>query len=703
MLIDFGQLTVGATRTLTLDLTSVGSTVTLGSTTAVQPDSEFTLPFVSGTAVGATPVAVAMTFSPTSAGTKTAIFQLTDYSPGAAVVVIQLTGNGVPAGLTVVPNPVDVGQVEINQTQSVAVTITNSSSLPANFTLSPLQGQDPKPFTLGPPSATALTPNASATLNVVFAPLMVGSAGASFTVNGSDSAPVTVNLAGIGASSWIEVVSPLDFGFVQLGNTVVKPALIKNASSFATLYLVAPAPNISQPAGSNAFSLTSASPTLPLALAPGQAAAVQVAFAPGSLDAFTGTLFFTSDDPREPYPAIQLEGYGGGPQIQCQPRLSFGPTPVGYPFPEPALCTNTGANIPSHPELKLQIAQSGLSTDAPFFSARLSLPDGGLAGPNDSVALSSGQTATIEVSFAPQDAGVYEGRLAVASNDTYDLDAGTLLTGQGIVPGACILEAMPNEVIFGDVPPRRGVGAQSLLLVNAGQNLCDLSHIALDPRSAAGFSLPQGDLDDQLLSYPGDPDNPAGRPSVLSIPVQFATTVPRRPPGRNHRHLGPQCSPPQSHRFSDRQQRRTGCFTVAPTSDDFGTVYFSPVTEQICTPTAKIFTGINGCGVPRCRLQDRARAWCGWWRSARFHPGSLRKHASDCHRSRQSAHVSGLLHARQPGTGIGIPAGQQQRPGQVRSRRIAQGGRRARLPSHRHLHRSHRAEGAGPGVDPRRR
>ena len=50
-------------------------------------------------------------------------------------------------------------------------------------------------------------------------------------------------------------------------------------------------------------------------------------------------------------------------------------------------------------EIKLQIAQSGLLIGDPYFSATLSQADGGLAGPSDSVGLSAGQTASIEVTL----------------------------------------------------------------------------------------------------------------------------------------------------------------------------------------------------------------------------------------------------------------------------------------------------------------
>ena len=556
--IAFGQVLVGASKTMTLAFASIGTTVTLGTVTALQPDAEFSLPFVPGTVVQTMPSQITVSFTPTSAGDKSAVLKLTAYAPGTETVLFELSGVGVSNGLSVMPNPIDFGEVELNHSQSVTLTITNNSPLAQIIAASPLQGHDPDRFSLGPLSSTALAPGASATQNVAVMPLVDGAASASFIVSpgtvGSAAEPVTVNLAGTGIDSWIQVTSPLEFGFVQLGSTIVKSAVIRNVSSYTTLHLVAPAPSVVQPAGAVVFSVAATAPTVPVAIPPGQSALIPISFTPPKLGEFTGTLFLTTDDPLAEYPAVELDGYGGGPRIQCLPQLALGPTAVGHSFSQPALCSNTGADIPSHPEFKLQIPASGISTDDPAFRATLSLPDGGPARPGDSVDLSSGQSATIEVELTPLDAGIYEGRLTVASSDTTDPDAGTLLTGEGVVPGPCNLEVIPSELSFGNVPPR-SVGTQQFELENSGQNLCIVNHVTLDPGSAAGFSLPQGDPGYQLLSYPRRPRQPrrpaVGAPDPGAVCVQWG----RDGRGRDHRHRGPQCLSAQSHRRADRHQR----------------------------------------------------------------------------------------------------------------------------------------------------
>jgi hypothetical protein len=487
--IAFGQVTVGSTKTLTVSFISLGAQVTLGAVTALVPDSEFRLPFAPDTVAGDVPGQVTASFSPTSLGDKTAVLLLS-YGTRTQSAIFQLTGEGVANGLTVTPNPLDFGQVEINQLQALSVTITNGRGIPAKLVLTPLQDQDAGPFGLGPPSSTSLAPNASVNLDATFSPVLPGPASASFTVSGfSTDPPIIVNLTGTGVQSWLQTTSPLNFGFVPLFQSVTRSAVVTNVGNYTTLHLVAPEPLISQPPGNGGFVLGSPQPSLPVTLAPGESASIPVSFVPESLSAYSGTLFLDSDDPGGRYPAVQLAGYGGGPRISCLPEVLFGPVPVGLQASSTALCINAGSTIPSLPELSLQIAQSDLGIDSPDFVANLILPDGGLAGTGFSVSLLSGQSAAINVSFLPKDAGVVEARLTVLSNDLNDADAGVLLVGEGIVPGPCVLDVSPTRLAFGEVPPHTS-GLLQFEVDNIAQDFCVLGQIALAPPFDAAFSLP---------------------------------------------------------------------------------------------------------------------------------------------------------------------------------------------------------------------
>jgi len=199
--IDLGAASVGAIKTLTLDLESVVGSVSLGRLVALQDDPEFGLPLVMGTQVlgPGSPTPAVVSFAPSSPGNKSARYQLTAYTPATETVVIELGGVAVANALSVTPNPVDFGRVQTYETLIVAVTFSNGSPLPENLTLSPLQGAGAASFTVGHLSTATLAAGGTATVNVTFEPTKAGGVGASFTASaGPGIFPVTVNLGGFG-------------------------------------------------------------------------------------------------------------------------------------------------------------------------------------------------------------------------------------------------------------------------------------------------------------------------------------------------------------------------------------------------------------------------------------------------------------------------------------------------------------------------
>ena len=262
----------------------------LGALTPVQPDQEFSLPFVSGTTVGSKPTQITVAFSPISIGDKSAVFRLAYSQPDSETVTIVLTGQGVASGLVVSPDPLDFGRVELNQSQGASLTITNKGALPATISVSPLQGANPDLFTLGTPGATVLAPGASTTMTAAFAPVVAENASASFAVAGWSTAdPITVSLTGTGVETWLAVTPLLNFNYVQVNHTLVKSAVLTNLSSYATLHVVG-TPSVQ----GLELSLRSY-PVAPIA--PGQSLPIPVTFSPFALGLTTGLLSLATDDP----------------------------------------------------------------------------------------------------------------------------------------------------------------------------------------------------------------------------------------------------------------------------------------------------------------------------------------------------------------------------------------------------------------------
>ena len=600
--IDFGPVVVDATRSLTLASVSLAAAVTLGALTpipsGVQPDPEFSLPFIPGSEVGTTPSDITVAFSPTSVGNKSADFQLVYGAPASQNVTFLLTGQGVADGLVVSPNPLDFGFIELNESHALSLTITNQGSLPATLTVSPLQGADAALFTLGAPAATALAPGASTTLAATFAPLIANQAGemdtASFTIDGwSTTDPLTVTLTGTGVESWLEV-TPLNFNYVQINHSFVKPAVLKNLSNYQTVNLVAP-PMVT---GSE-FSLQSFAPN---PIGPGQSLSIPVAFSPYGLGPVAGALLLTTDDPNGQHPVVPLQGYGGGPEIHCDPQLTFQPSLIGITQTLQVTCWNFGINIPDHPEITLQFSQSGVSAEPSVFKASFALWDGGVIS-DAGISLLAGQSTSsngtfINVTFAPPDAGLFTGRLTVSSNDLNDADAGTILSGIGQAPGPCTLQVTPSQLSFGEVP-KGDVGKMQFELRNVGQDYCLVTDVRLDSKSDPAFSLPVGLPSPQALSFVGNTGLPKGLPTSILLEAQFAPTTSKAASVGTvsvTAYDTPNLAIPMT------GTSLAACLTIQPPSFDFGLLGFYQPPQSfpggLCTSDSTTFTALNICAQP---------------------------------------------------------------------------------------------------------
>ncbi len=523
--IDLGQVGVQTVKTLTLQVVSNGTPIVLGALTAVQPDDELSLPLVPGTSVGSQPVQTVLTFAPVSLGDKTAVYTLATNATAAALVKLTLTGQAVPQALTVSPDPIDLGNVELNQTGTLSVTLTNHGASPATLALSSLAGASPTLFALDPLSSQVLAAGATLAFEAHFSPLVPGPASAAFTLSGCPTCgQLTVPLAGNGVESVLQVSpDPLHFGFIAPAAGALESVTIANTGN-QVIHLLAPGPVLDPSAAESGFTFGPPQPTTPsgypFALGAGQSAALPISFVPPRSGFFSGSLSFGSDDVGSPSVQVPLDGYGGGARIDCLPSaVSFGAVAVAQAPPafgvESVVCTNVGSDVPGHPEAALRIAAAGLMVDNPLFTAAFA-PDAG-ASPGGEVDLTAGQGVEIDVTYLPAAAGSDTGTLTIASNDSQTPDLAIALAGQGVVPGACSIVVAPPELSFGEVPVG-GVGQQLFEISSNGQSYCLISNIALDPGSDPAFSLPGPNPSPVLLGYGG---NPGGAPTMLRVPVQF--------------------------------------------------------------------------------------------------------------------------------------------------------------------------------------
>lgn len=127
--VDFGQVQVNVTGTQTVRIRNSGAgALTISGVTFSNPlfGLGTTAPVV--IAVG-DETQLPLTFTPTTPDLReTGTATIASDDPGTPTVVVNLAGTGVTAVATVMPSAIDFGEVYVNETKAITVTLTNSGS-----------------------------------------------------------------------------------------------------------------------------------------------------------------------------------------------------------------------------------------------------------------------------------------------------------------------------------------------------------------------------------------------------------------------------------------------------------------------------------------------------------------------------------------------------------------------------------------------
>jgi hypothetical protein len=173
---------------------------------------------------------------------------------------------------------------------------------------------------------------------------------------------------------------------------------------------------------------TTSTLSLPLILVAGQSVDLNVSFTPAEVGWTSGTIKFSSNASNATL-VLDVRGTGvSGESVTASPSIvSFGQVALGASSTVPVVLKNDRSSKVTLSALQI--------TGSEFSASGLTLP----------LTLSSGQSVTVNVTFAPQSAGTIGGSLFV-SGPTLNLP----LTGTGTAPGQ--LGIAPAPLNFGDVP-----------------------------------------------------------------------------------------------------------------------------------------------------------------------------------------------------------------------------------------------------------
>jgi Abnormal spindle-like microcephaly-assoc'd, ASPM-SPD-2-Hydin/PQQ-like domain len=288
--VDFGDTSVGKSRTATVTLTAASS-VTVSRVTAAEPFGQDSFRIGTATVNGSPaklPVSLVaddtltlpVSFRPTKAGGVTGAVQVATSAVNFPTVNVSLAGLGTAPGLQASPAAVSFLQVPAHTTVTKTVMITNEGTGPETVTATH-EPSAPFAATL-PHRGLVLTAGQTLAVQVSFRPAATGSHSSSFRIRTSGAHVLIVRLSGSGKAAVSRVTAGpavVSFGSVPLGTSATRNIVITNAGNLVAVVLRAAGPSVP-------FGVQAAAPRS-LPLIPSYKLSVPVTFTPTSVGRVT--------------------------------------------------------------------------------------------------------------------------------------------------------------------------------------------------------------------------------------------------------------------------------------------------------------------------------------------------------------------------------------------------------------------------------
>ena len=307
--VSFGNVPLNVASTQPVTLTSTGSApVTINAATVTGPGFSVTGATFPVTLNPNTSVTLQVQFDPTAAGAASGQMTVTSNSTTGATTQVTLSGTGAVAAvsqLTVSAGSLSFGNVTVNATATLPVTLTSSGRAPLTITAATVGGAEFADS--GATFPVTLNPNTSVTLQVKFNPTAAGAVTGQLTIasNSAGGSPTQVQLSGTGtaaATAQLQVsATSLPFGSVPV-----------NSTATLTLKLISSG---TAPVTVNSLALTGtgfsdSGATFPVTLNPNTSVTLQVQFDPTVAGAATGQLTITSTSATGSTTQVPLTGTG---------------------------------------------------------------------------------------------------------------------------------------------------------------------------------------------------------------------------------------------------------------------------------------------------------------------------------------------------------------------------------------------------------
>lgn len=305
--LNFGNVTVGTTATLSLVATNSGPvSVTVSSVSISTQFFKLVAPSIPVTVPSGQSTTVTVTFTPNAVGTFNATATITSDASNATTNVA-LTGAGVaaaqPGTLTVSPTSLNVGSVTVGNSGTASGTLSASGAIVTVTAAS----TNNTAFTVSGLTLPATIPvGASVPFTVTFSPTAAGAASATLTFTSNAQTTTTT-----------EALSGTGVAISQAGQLTVSPTTMNLGSIVAGLSgtgsgtLSATGASVTVTgATSNNSVFTVSGLTLPVTIPAGQTVPFTVTFSPTVAGVVNATLTFTASNAQTPTTTESLTGTG---------------------------------------------------------------------------------------------------------------------------------------------------------------------------------------------------------------------------------------------------------------------------------------------------------------------------------------------------------------------------------------------------------
>jgi Cep192 domain 4/Protein of unknown function (DUF1573)/Abnormal spindle-like microcephaly-assoc'd, ASPM-SPD-2-Hydin len=390
--LDFGNVTAGTSKTLTVTASNTGTaSVTISSASVSSQYFSLSGPGLPVTIAVGQNATFSFAFAPNAAGAFSATVSIaSDASNGP--VALSLSGTGMADGqLALNPASQSFGSVTVGSQSNQTVTLTNNSQSNVNISQVSVSGTGFKLSGISAP--LTLNPSQNTTFAVAFAPLAAGAASGSVTIT-SDAPNPTLSMAlsgtGVAMGALSSNPTSLSFGSVQIGNNQALSETVTNTGGSSV--------TISQ-VGISGTGFTLSGITAPVTLAAGQNVSFSVTFTPQASGSASGSVTVTSNA-SNPTLSIAVSGTGttAPGQLTATPAtLGVGNVVVGTSGTASGSLNAGGSNV---------TVTAASSNNSRFTLSGLSLP----------VTIQAGQSASFTVTFSPQVTGADSATLTFTSN-----------------------------------------------------------------------------------------------------------------------------------------------------------------------------------------------------------------------------------------------------------------------------------------------